>query len=95
MRGRVETSVANCVERLLLSSKNAARPVSTTRVIRAVRALLPHCEHTDDELETVIATVAIHTRSNVAFDRAYGRLGDDMTPTSDELIWLEKLVPLR
>jgi hypothetical protein len=39
--------------------------------MREIRRQCPRCEHTDDELETLIATEAIAMRLNVALDRPY------------------------
>src|SRR5262245_43061618 len=68
--------VADTVKILLMAhAVPSNHPISISGIIAEIRRQLPKCEHTDDELETLIATQAISMGINVAFDRPYFTAG--------------------
>ena len=42
--------------------------VSIVNAVRTIRHALPHCEHTDEELGTIVAVEAVRRGFAVAFD---------------------------
>lgn len=63
-----KTSVARLVEWSLTSK--GKRVVSIPDIVHSIRASLPACEHTDEELAELIAAIAVRRGCDVSFKRS-------------------------
>jgi hypothetical protein len=53
-----------------VSSRQRKSIVSTADAIWTIRYTVPHCEHTDEELADIVASLAISQGRDVVFDHA-------------------------
>jgi len=60
-------SVAEAAD-AFVASRHPRSTISTSAGIKAVRHLMPACEHTDDELAEIVAALAVRQRRNIVFD---------------------------
>ena len=68
-------SIAEVVQSCV-SSRHRQSIVSTSDAIWTIRYTAPHCEHTDEELAEIVASLAMSQGRDVAFDHsAHGGQG--------------------
>jgi hypothetical protein len=71
LKGRQSAWAA--VEAYVLARAESSLPVSTKAAVQHLKEVVPHCEHTDDELVQLVAISAVRHGRGIAFDGPFGK----------------------
>jgi hypothetical protein len=67
-----QLSLDQAIQSYIASHRSKLTPISTKEAVAAIRAMVPDCEHLDDELATLIGAAAVRVGLSVYFSDLHG-----------------------